>query len=318
MTRIGTFQQSQAILAELMRNQGRVFSAQQQVASGRKAEHFMDIAHETPMLLGAKSVMARLGSQIDTNRTLQLRLEGNDVNLRALEVVGGDLRQAVLDAIGVESGMSLTEKVKALFDQAVGLLNTRIGEDYIFGGTNSDQAPVTTTTVAGLVALAEPPAAAFANNQIVPSARISDSQTLDYGLLADDVGQDLLQAMQRILQFEAGTLPAGAAGYAPAGPFGDKLTDNQRAFLNGELARLESVATDLTTVVAKNGIRMGLLESVQSRHEERVILTLRFIAEVEDVDMAEAIAGLNRDQLALQSSIGVMARIGRVSLLDFL
>ena len=94
--------------------------------------------------------------------------------------------------------------------------------------------------------------------------------------------------------------------------------DNQRAFLNGELARLESVATDLTTVVAKNGIRMGLLESVQSRHEERVILTQRFIAEVEDVDMAEAIAGLNRDQLALQSSIGVMARIGRVSLLDFL
>lgn len=318
MTRIGTFQQSQAVLADMLRNQGRVFEAQQQVASGRKAEHFKDISREIPMLFGAKTVLARVESQMETNRTLQFRLDGYDVDLRALEVVGGDLRQAVLDAIGSSSGLSFVEKVQALFDQAVGLLNTRIGDSYIFGGTNSDQAPVTTTTVAGLVALAEPPTAAFANNQIAPSARISDSQTLEYGLLADDVGQDLLQAMQRILMFEDGTLPAGAAAYAPAGPFGDELTDNQRDFLYGELARLGSVTTDLTAIVAKNGIRMEMLESVQSRHEERMTYTKRFITEIEDVDMAAAISGLNRDQLALESSISVMARVGRVSLLDFL
>ncbi len=318
MTRIGTFQQSHAILADVMRNQSRAFEAQQQVASGHKGEHFKDIARDVPMLFGAKTVLARVESQVETNRTLQFRLDGYDVDLRSLEVVGGDLRQAVLDAIGSNSGLSFIARVQGLFDQAVGLLNTRIGDSYIFGGTKSDQAPVTTTTVAGLVALAEPPTAAFANNQIAPSARISDSQTLEYGFLADGVGQDLLQAMQRILQFEAGILPVGAGAYAPAGPFGDELTENQRDFLNGELVRLGSVTTDLTVVVAKNGIRMAMLESVQIRHEERMTYTKRFITEVEDVDMAAAIVGLNLDQLALESSLGVMARIGRLSLLDFL
>lgn len=318
MSRIGTFQQSQAVLADMMRNQSRVFDAQRQVASGHKGEHFKDIPRDIPMLLGAKSVVARIETQIEANRLLQSRLDGYDVNLRALEAVGGDLRQAVLDAIATDSGLSLAENIRSLFDQAVGLLNTRLGDRYIFGGTNGDQAPVTTTTAAGLIALAEPPSAAFANNQISPTARISDSQTMVYGLLADEVGQDLLHAMQRILQFNAGTLPAGAAAFAPAGPYGDQLSDNQRAFLNGELARLGSVSTGLTSFAAKNGIRLGMLESVQSRHVERINYTKSFITEVEDVDMAEAIAGFNRDQVALQSSIGVMARIGQVSLLDFL
>ena len=318
MTRIGTYQHGQTVLADLMRNQGRVFQAQRQVASGRRADHFKDIPRDAPTLLSAKTVLQRSETYVQTNQTLRLRLEAYDVNLRALEQVGADLRQAVLDAIGASSGLGLAEKVDALFHQATGLLNARFGGSYIFGGTNTEQPPVDTTTVAGLIGLAEPPAAAFDNNRQVLGARTSDSETLQYGLLADDIGLDLLEAMQRTLMFANGILPAGAAGFTPAGPFADQMTSNERDFLAGELTRLESVAADLTTHTSNNGIRLGLLEATQRRHEEQMTFTKTFITEIEDVDIAEAITRMNQDQLALESSMGVMAQISRLSLLDFL
>ena len=78
------------------------------------------------------------------------------------------------------------------------------------------------------------------------------------------------------------------------------------------------MAADLTTRTSNNGIRLSLLEATQRHHEEQMTFTKTFITEIEDVDIAEAITRLNQDQLALESSMGVMAQISRLSLLDFL
>ena len=70
MTRIGTFQHGQTVLADLIRNQDRVFQAQRQVASGRRADHFKDIPRQVPTLLSAKTVLQR-SETYDVGGTVQ-------------------------------------------------------------------------------------------------------------------------------------------------------------------------------------------------------------------------------------------------------
>ncbi len=318
MTRIGSFQQNQTIIAEMLRNQARSFDTQRQVATGHKAQHFSDIARESPVLIATKTVESRLEGFSQANQTLKLRLDTYDTTLRALEDVGRELKESVLDALTTQSGIGLTDSVTSFFDLTVGLLNTKLDSKYIFGGTNTDEAPVNISTVPALLALPEPPAGAFENNQVTLSAKVDDSLSMDYGILADALGQDLLQAMQRILLFESGTLPVGAGAFGPAGPFNDPLDANQRDFLTAELTQLEVVARDLTTQASLNGINQQKLSEVQVRQEERLTVTKVLIGDLEDVDMAEAISQLNLDEAALESSLAVVSRMTQLTLLNFL
>ncbi len=318
MTRIGSFQHQQTIIADMLRNQSRTFESQHKVATGREARHFDDIPRESPLLLATKSVEARLESFAKTNGMLKLRLDTYDLTLRELEQVGRELKNTVLKALSTNSGIGFEDGVRSLFDQAVGLLNSKLDGKHIFGGSNTNEAPVNISTIGGLIALAEPPTAAFENNQVILNARVDDIQTMDYGVLADALGQDLMQAIQRIEMFQNGILPAGAGAFAPAGPFNDPLDDNQRQFLTGELARLEQVARDLTNEAALNGINQQSLDEVLVRQEERLTVTKTLIGELEDADMAEAISRLNLDEAALQSSLAVVSRITQLNLLSFL
>lgn len=54
------------------------------------------------------------------------------------------------------------------------------------------------------------------------------------------------------------------------------------------------------------------------RQEEDRAFLKGFIAEIEEVDITEAITKLNQDQTALEASLNVAARLSRVSLLDFI
>jgi len=318
MTRVGTFSHHQMIVQEMLRNQSRNFESQRRVASGQNADHFKDISRETPALLGAKSIQTRLEGYQRDNVFVGMRLDTYNVTLQSLEGVAQSVRKSVFDALSTGSSLEFADAIEAQFGIAVGLLNTRLDGKAIFGGTNTGVDPVNISSVTELLALAEPPSAAFSNNSTKPSAKIDDTVTMDYGVLADEVGQDLFEAIQRILLFNSGTLPTGAGAFAPAGAFNDPMDANQIEFLTNELARLETVTRDLAVQSARNGIHMNQLEETDIRQEMHLSFTVKFITEIEDTDMAEAVANLNQDQVALDVSMAMLSRVSQTTLLDFL
>ena len=63
---------------------------------------------------------------------------------------------------------------------------------------------------------------------------------------------------------------------------------------------------------------MRTIEEAQFRHENELSFIDRFIANIEDTDIGEAVTKLNQDQLALESSFRVFSQLNSLSLLNFI
>ena len=316
MTRVSTAGQTQLLLDTLLRNQERQAKLQLQVATLRTSTDFKGIARDTVTLLGARELEARTQQFIDSNAVLEQRLGTYNLSLQRLADIAQTLRQDVIGAIESNSAVALMDKVNAGFEDAAAMLNTRVDGQYIFAGTRTDKAPVNVSTPAALLGLAQT-ADAFDNNNIKVQARISDNTVKEYGILADDIGTKLLDSFRRLMQFNAGTLPAGAGAFAPAGAFQTPLPKNQQDFLIGELAAIQAAFDTLNQEVAKNGVTLQLLDETQERHRDDLLFTRTLINGIENIDPADAVTDLNESQLVLEASMQVLATLTRLSLLDF-
>ena len=307
VTRIGSFSQSQALLLELTRQNAKVFRSQEQVATGKVADNFKDIAADAGVLLTAKKVESRT-QQFQNNITeLNTRVEVQNIQLTRIEDVAAELRQDVLDAISLESGAALTEKINSAFQQVLNTLNAQFDDRYIFGGTQSDQAPVNISTIDDLIAAASV-SDVFDNNQLRQSVPIDEGQNITIGFLADQLGTDFLQVIKDLATFDA----------SASGPFGEQLTAAQRSFLESQLAPLSAAHEELINRTSENGLLSNQLESARERHDSTIISLQQFISDIEDVDLAEAVTRLNQDQIAVQASAKILADLGDLTLLNFL
>lgn len=307
MTRVSNFAQSQAMIAEVLKVQSRLFEAEQRVVTGKIAQTYKDLPRDSVVLLGAKTVESRAIQFQRTGIELERRLKVYDLQINELADIAVDVRQEIIGATATRSGLSLMERIDALFQQAVRVLNTSLDGNFLFGGTQTQSPPVNISTLAELIAL---PAAsdAFDNSLQKLSAQVDDSFTMEYGVLADEAALSLIEAIKRFATFDAG----------PSGPFSPQLTETQRDYLLTELPSLITVIEDLQLEVAKVGTDQQVLEEISNRHIETLNFTKVFISDIEDADAAEAIANFNQDQLALEGSFRVLAQISRLSLLDFI
>ncbi len=308
MTRVTDFARSQALLAQLQSIQQRSFVTEQQVSTGKKAQTFRDLSQDTGVLLSAKALEARTQQFMKTGQQVLGRLELQNVQLESLAGAADDLRQKVLSAVSIEKGIGFMAEVSQIFETAVGILNSKVDGKYIYGGTRTDVPPVNVTTLSDLVA-APSGASVFVNNSLKQSVRLDESQVVEFGVLASDIGTDLMEAIKRIADYDAN--PA-------TGPFQNTLTAAQRDFLQNEVANLAQIADDLINVVAENGSKHQQVQDALDRHDATNLYIQKFISDIEDVDIAEAITRLNQDQAAMEASLRLISTLNRLSLLDFL
>lgn len=307
VARISTFSQHQLMLANTLRNQSRVATAQEQIASGKKAGEYRELSPDVARAAAARESFAQIESFKSTVDRVSGRVDVYDRALSTVADTARDLRRTILDALGQNDAAALNVNVESAFETVAGTLNTVFDGQYIFAGANTDRPPMTVTDIAGLQALATP-ADAFANDAIKAQARVEESVTLDYGVLADETAGDLVAAIRRIADFNTG----------PDGPFDGELTQVQRDYLQTELFNLEQAIDAAHGVQIDNGLNARRLEDLAVRHADQAVFLETLIGGIEDVDMAEAISRLNRDQTALEASYQAFATLNRMSLLNFL
>ncbi|NUR09856.1 MAG: flagellar hook-associated protein FlgL [Nocardioidaceae bacterium] len=95
------------------------------------------------------------------------------------------------------------------------------------------------------------------------------------------------------------------------------VTSNPDA-LDGVLDRLDAVTTSMKTALTDVGTRYGRVEEAQTKLSSAALANKASLADIEDVDVAEAIMDLQMQQVAYQASLGATARVLQPSLMDFL
>jgi flagellar hook-associated protein 3 FlgL len=307
MTRVSTTGNYAAVLANLMAAQQRQIDAGAQVSSQKKATDLKGFSNDAEMLTAMRSIQTRLHVYSDQNRLIADKLATQDTGLNQVADAAAGTRQAIADALASGSGDALMLDLQQKMSNAVQGMNTRYGGKYVFAGGQIDTKPVTAVLLADLTA-GPPISSFFQNDQFKTDAKIDDSTTVTTGVLAQDIGTNMLTAFKTIQTFNQG----------PSGPFTGPLTAAQRTFLEGQLATWDTVRGDVTILAARNGMVQKQVDGVKQDLVGRTNSLTAMMGDITDADMALAATQLQQAQMSVQAAAHVFTSLQASSLLNLL
>lgn len=307
VTRVSTSGNYASVLTNLMSAQLRQFDANQRVSSQKNGSDLKDYAKKAETLAALRVVDRRTKAYQDQNGLIADKLVTQDQALNQVADAAGQIRQTIADALATDRADTFLTDLNNLFKNAVQGMNTSYDGKYLFGGGQINTKPVTAQNLTDLTA---GPAVAtfFQNDDFKVQAKLDDSTTVTTGVLADDLGTPLMNALKTIQAYSEG----------PNGPFTGQLTDAQRTFLQGTLSGWDTVRSDLTLQAASNGLNQKRVDDVaQSLVARKDTLTI-MLGGVTDADMGKAASDLAAAQFAVQASAKVFQSLQTTSLLNFL
>lgn len=307
MDRVGTLGYANTLLSAYQNLQSRNLTTQQQISTGKVGDQYMDVKDKASVLAAAKAKAAAVEDQTATVKEVSSRLSLQDVQLQELDDIAGSLREALTTALGSGHGDGIMAEVESLYQRAVTVLNFKVDGKYIYGGSRTDVPPVNAPTLADLQA-APDVASVFDNSTLKQTQKLDDNETIETGIAASEVGTNLFQMFKDIADFNAGA----------NGPFATNLTNAQTQFVTTQQAAVPGVLAEIDSVASVNGIKYKQAQSALDRHEATSAYFAKFISDIEDVDLAEAVSRLNMDQAAAQAAARMIAGLNQLSLLNFL
>ncbi len=312
MVRVSSFGQQQVLIRSIMDNQQQVFNDQRQISTGKKTDEYRGLAGETSTVLGSRSFKARVDTYQQSIKTIKGKLDANDVQVGGVITAMEKLKETMQTTLANNQAEGFTEFLDQTFQFVKSSLNTNFDGTYLFSGAETGTKPVNVNNLAELKTLDDAALTsvsdAFDNASIAFEAKIADGVNLEFGVLASDVGEDIFQQMLDLYNFNVGA----------GGPINGEITDAQRTFLQGQLAGLEASIDKVRQVQVSNGLNNGRLEVIEDQHKDTAVFLETFIADLEDVDIAEAVTRLNNDQVALEASYRAIGSLSNLSLLRFL
>ena len=305
---VSTLAQSQYMLAHIQQDEAALQNTQEQVATGYVSTTYGGIGDQTAALESAQTQGNLATGYASTAQLAANQVNLQDAQLSQLSTLAGQLQQDITTAVANGNGGTLMAQAENIFDQTVQILNSQDANgNYIYSGGKSNTPPVSTTTLAQLMAL--PSASqAFTNGTEKTSVQVGDNQTVQIGVLASDVGTQLMQSLQDIANFNAGA----------SGNFGSQLTSAQTTFLTSEIPNAQTASQTINSASGSNGEVYQELQSAQTQQQSMSTLYQGFASDIQDVDMATASTNLSENQTALQAALEVTSQMGQLSLLNYI
>ena len=307
MTRVASYSHNQSLLQGMLRNQADVYKAHQQINTGKKATDYKGIAPQASTIVNARAAMSRTEAYAQTANEITQTLSLIDLQTGSMIEASEAMKQSILEALAMGDGQGFGQILESNFQMIVSALNTKIGNSYLFGGAQTTDKPFPVTTLDELAAL---PAASdgFANDQTLASVRVTDTFTMEYGVLADQVAGPIMDVLKALKDFHDG----------PMGPINGDLTPDQVAFLEGQLTQIDAAVQGMRTTQTANGLRQSQMKDISLQLEQQSVYFETFVGDIEDVDMAEAISRFTADQAALEVSYRVVSMVSQLNLSKFI
>jgi flagellar hook-associated protein 3 FlgL len=292
--------QNPTFLTDLSRIQSRVSTANRQITSGYRVNQ----ASDDP---GAISSIISLQGQIDHLAQTQTNLarakaqnETADSALQTTTTIVDQLTsiasQGGSDTTTSDTRANLADQVRQLASQLVGIANTSVNGQYIFGGDDPTTAPYTFNWTS-------------VTNGVLSNSTGAATATLD-----DGSGSTITAGMSASMIFDSGTNSIFAAVYS----LGQALATNNVAGVQTALGSLKTAGTYLSQVSATYGDRENWIAQATDAASSRSTDLQASLASVRETDLPSAITQMTTDQTALQAAISAHASLSTKSLFDYL
>jgi flagellar hook-associated protein 3 FlgL len=305
--RVATSSQTGYMVAQLAKANTALQKSEEQVSTGKVSTDYTGIGDKTAALEGARAAADRATAYQSNTQLALTQTDLQDTQLTSLSGLATQLQTAIQTAAGNSDGTGLMDEAASIFDQAKSILNaTDANGNYIYGGQNSGTAPFTATKLSDLSNGTV--ASTFVNGTLKKTVQVGDGQTEQIGVLASDIGSDLMTTLQSLCQLDGDT-----------GAYSGQLTSDQVDSLTSTvLPEASTAATNLNTATAENGNTYSALKTAVSDQQSLSNLYTGFVSDIEDVDMSQAMTKLSANQTALQAVLTVTSKLNNLTLLNYL
>jgi flagellar hook-associated protein 3 FlgL len=316
VTRIGTFTNQQLILGATLRNQARFADTQLQVATGKVSQTFSGISQDASRLTNLKNELAKTEQYIENIDVVTKRLEFMEFGLEQIDDMARDMRSLIRSNLNGDAAttVNLQALAQQYLEQVTEIMNLRDDSRYLFAGGKTDTKPVDLANGV-YTAPAPPPFDAtvdtgyYEGDAAIAEVRIDDTVVVQYGVLASE------SAFEKIIR---------SLDHVAQTTFTSPITAAEKQMLNDAITALTEAVEDNGTsktigeLASDVVLDLRLLDSQREKHQQYANFASTAIGEIENVDTAEAVTLLNFQQVQLQASYELIARIGALSLTNFL
>lgn len=137
-------------LSDLQKNLSSMYDANEQLSTGKRINRPSDDPAGMARIVGYKATLLSIGQynrSIDSATNYLGALDGSFQNLTNLLTRGSELAvQGANATLDGSSRIALGKEVKSLFESAIGIANTKVGDRYIYSGYQTDTAPINAST----------------------------------------------------------------------------------------------------------------------------------------------------------------------------
>jgi len=195
------------------------------------------------------------------------------------------------DSLSDEDRQAIVTEIDKINDHMKSLANSQVSGKYIYGGAESDKAPVDKN----------------GEIQTSPKANIKKSVSVggykvDYGLTVYDVF----------------TTNSGTSVFKHLDRMKDAIASGNNNAIDREMGAIEDIQRSALKGLAEVGGNDRLLELSESRMEDFEQFNTEFLSKESDADLAKVLTDLSMQQIVMQSALKTTAKIIPPTLVDFL
>ena len=284
-------------------------TANNQVSTQKIATDLEGFGSTSEVIASYQSTLAQTNGYLSIAGSVSNRLTDQDSALTTTSGAASDAQQSIMSALASGDGTAVMTALNGDFGEALDGLNYQSDGQYLFGGGNNSTPPVTVTSLSALGALPGNASTAFVNGSVKKTSQIDANTSVQTGMLASDLGQQMLQTFQDIQQFNDTNVD---------GPFGANMTTAQKTFLTTKAQEFSSEYNQLLSAQSLNGTLQTTVANTTTSLKGQATQLQTQVGNITDADMATAYSNLQQAQVAVQASAQVLSTLNQYSLLNYL
>ena len=280
------------LLLDIQRISERMQASQNQVSSGKKLTRPSDDPSAAADVVNVDSVRAASAQYLDNAGTANSRLQIADNALDGVQQVIDRIRTLALMAQNGTSSPSLSvEEISGLRDQLLSYANTEFEGQYMFAGSNTDSAAYDKASN-GVVT--------YSGNSDEVRLQVGKASTLQSQIPGDQVFSGSVDVFQTLTDLVAA------------------MNSGSTSAIQTQVTKLEQFSQNVSSARTKLGGLMNGATAAQNELKQADLTLVAHLSQLQDADLAQAISEFTQSQNALQAATAVGARVGSVSILDYL
>jgi flagellar hook-associated protein 3 FlgL len=300
MERVSTYGLGQSLMASSMALQSRYAGTVGKQASGLTADTYGALGAKASTLISLESYATRMNTWSDTTQTALSRVQSMYSAVGDMADQMTSLRTTLSGALSSDGGdVDLNAMGKAMLADLADLMNLRQDGRYLFAGSRTDTAPVDVSALAVPTIPSTADAGYYTGDTETASVRVSDQQTIDYGVTANgDAFEKALRAANMLANLTTSPMDETAVTEA---------YDLATEALDGLLAQQGGLS-----------INASRLETAKTRQDSQISALESMTSDIKSVDAAEIAVRVTEYSSQLQASYSALGKIGELSLTKYL